>query len=484
MNEKKNDNESPPQPSARLIIVDDEESMRFYLKRALSRKGFEVEAAARGEDAIQCYEKRPFDVAIVDLKMPGLDGIEVLTRLRSIHPDALIILMTAYGTIRSAVEAMQKGAFDYITKPFEIEELLLLIDRALGRRSCLQESREFQPFRGSQTAYGDLIGQSPAMLEVFKTIELLRHSNSTVLIKGESGTGKELLARAIHMHSERAKRNFVPINCAALPESLLESELFGHEAGAFTGAVKQKRGLVELAKGGTLFLDEIGEVSMSAQAKLLRFLQERKITPLGAVNEISIDLRFITATSRDLEKMVEESRFRRDLYWRLNVVPIHLPPLRERREDIPLLASYFLERFRKSGKVAIKGITMNAMVLLTSYPWPGNVRELENTIQRMAILHSTKEMLDVDDLPQVIRDNTGLRDQDVRGENLMSYPEAMGAFERGYLTHLFKQTKGNVSQTARILGISRQALHNKIKQLKLDLDRFRSQSFREPKFPE
>jgi DNA-binding NtrC family response regulator len=472
MNDMKNE-EQPPRPGARLIVADDEESMRFYLKRSLSRRGYEVETFESGDQAIEGCEARRFDVAVVDLKMPGADGIEVLSRIRAADPEALVIIMTAYGTIRSAVDAMRQGAFDYITKPFEIDELLLLIERALAQRATLRENRELRRIIDNRKAYGGLIGQSPAMLAVYQTIDLLRQSSATVLITGESGTGKELLARAIHLHSDRADGSFVPINCAALPENLLESELFGYEIGAFTGAVKRKRGLVELAHGGTLFFDEISEISDNAQVKLLRFLQERKFTPLGGTNSVQVDLRIISVTNRDIQQMVAEARFRQDLYWRLNVVPVHLPPLRERREDIPVLVSHFLERFQKPDEGALNGFSRDAMILLSGYPWPGNVRELENTIERMVVLHSDKEMLDVEDIPKAIRERAEPRARPLLSGDLIPYPEALSAFEREYLANLFKQTKGNVSQAARLSGISRSNLHQKIKQLDIDPSRFR-----------
>jgi DNA-binding NtrC family response regulator len=405
--------------------------------------------------------------------MPGADGIEVLARIRAADPEAIVIIMTAYGAIRSAVDAMRQGAFDYITKPFEIDELLLLIERALEQRATLRENRDLRKIIDNRRAYGGLIGQSQAMRKVYQTIDLLEQSNATVLITGESGTGKELLARAIHMHSKCAGGAFVPINCAALPESLLESELFGYETGAFTGALKRKRGLVQRADGGTLFFDEISEISENAQVKLLRFLQERKFTPLGGTEPIEVALRIISATNRDIAQMVVEARFRQDLFWRLNVVPIHLPPLRKRREDIPVLVSHFLEEFQESGPGRVKGFTLDAMIVLTGYPWPGNVRELENTIERMVVLHADKEMIDVGDIPQEIQAKADTQARLFLSGDLMPYPDALGAFEREYLSNLFKQTKGNISQAARISGISRSNLHQKIKHLDLDPARFR-----------
>jgi len=468
MNEEKSDT-----PRPRILVADDEESMRVFVERSLSRRGYKVEAVASGEAAIERCEERRFDAAVVDLKMPGTDGIEVLTRVREQDPEALVIIMTAYGTVSSAVDAMKRGAHDYITKPFEIDELLLLLERALGQRAALRENRELRRLVDNRRAYGGLIGQSPAMRAVFQNIDLLRESSSTVLITGESGTGKELLARAIHMNSGRAQGPFIGLNCTALPDNLFESELFGFAAGAFTGAQKGKQGLMMLADGGTLFLDEIAEISDKAQVKLLRFLQERTFRPLGTTETLSVDLRIITATNRHLEKRVEDGAFRQDLYWRLNVVPIHLPPLRERREDIPVLASHFIERQMEKGAAASKGLSVDAMIVLSCYPWPGNVRELENTIERMIVLHPGKELLDVEDVPEEIRNKAaggeGLR---APGDTLV-FKDAQSTFEREYFSGLFKRTRGNISQAAQLSGISRSQLHYKIKKLGFDPSRYR-----------
>jgi DNA-binding NtrC family response regulator len=460
-------------PPARLIVADDEESMRYFLDRSLKRQGFEVETVASGDEAIERYEARHFDLAVVDLKMPGADGIEVLSHVREADPEALVILMTAYGTIRSAVEAMKKGAFDYITKPFEMDELTLLIERALKLRATERENRELRQIVERRKAYGGLIGQSAAMRKVFQTIDMLCSSNATVLIFGESGTGKELLARAIHIHSKRREGAFVALNCGAIPETLVESELFGYEAGAFTGAEKRKRGLVERAHGGTLFLDEISEIPMNTQVKLLRFLQEKELTPVGSTEPVSVNLRIIAATNRDLEERVEEGKFRQDLFWRLKVVPIHLPPLRERREDVPLLVSHFLERFQAAEDCRVEGFTLDAMIVLCNYPWPGNVRELENIVERMMVLCSDRSTIDVEDLPATIREQAGPGERIPMNNGIVPFQEASSAFEREYLKNLFKLTKGNISQAARLSGISRSHLHQKIKQLGIDPSRYR-----------
>ncbi|MFH2002551.1 MAG: sigma-54 dependent transcriptional regulator [Planctomycetota bacterium] len=461
--------------SPRLIVADDEESMRYFLGKSLRRLGYEVAIVESGDRAIELYDARQFDLAVVDLKMPGADGIEVLFHIRSNDPEALVIIMTAYGTVRSAVEAMQKGAFNYITKPFEIDELKLLIERALEQRALVRENRELRHIIDTRKAYGGMVGQSPAMHAVYQAIDMIRDSSATVLITGESGTGKELVAQAIHIQSKRTRGAFVPINCAALPENLLENELFGHETGAFTGAIKRKHGLVERAHNGTLFLDEIAGMRLKSQTKVLRFLEERRFAPLGATEPIYVDLRVIAATNQDLEKMIEEGQFRQDLYWRIKVVCIHLPPLRERREDIPVLASYFLERFKKrQNATTLESFTMDAMIAMTSYPWPGNVRELESMVERMVVFHKDKRIIDIDDIPQVLRNKACACNQMSIRDDLKPYEKAFNTFELEYFTALLKRTKGNVSQAARLARISRQNLHHRIKQLDIDPNRFRS----------
>jgi two-component system response regulator AtoC len=462
-------------PPCRVLVADDEESMRHFLDRSLKRRGFEVETVDSGDAAIERFEARPPDVAVLDLKMPGADGIEVLARMRAADPEALVIIMTAYGTIRSAVEAMRLGAFDYITKPFEIDELLILIERALSQRATLRENRQLRQMVDNRRACGGLIGQSPAMREVFQSIDLLSESSTTVLIEGESGTGKELLAHAIHLNSPRRGGEFVPLYCVALPENLFESELFGHAPGAFTGATKAKRGLIDKAHGGTLFLDEVSEISTASQLKLLRFLQEREFTRLGSTEPVRIDVRIIAATNRDLEAMIEDGTFRKDFYWRLKVVPVRIPPLRERREDIPLLASHFLERFNKESGGGVQGFTLEAMILMTGYAWPGNVRELENAVERLVVLHADKEMIDVEDLPPEVRGQATAGWARTAGTEAGPpvFQEALGNFERLYLVDLLQHTSGNVSQATRISGISRSRLHAKIKQHGIDTGEFR-----------
>lgn len=463
----------------RVLVADDEESMRFFVRRALERDGYAVEAFDSGDRAARAFEARPFDVAVVDLKMPGVDGLQVLERLRAADPEAVVLLMTGHATIRSAVDAMRGGAFDYITKPFEVDELLLGVERALAHRATLRENRELRRLVDARTALGGLVGQSPAMRAVFDTIEQLRESDATVLVRGESGTGKELVARAIHAASTRTGGPFVPIQCAAIPEALFESELFGHEPGAFTGAVAQRRGLLEKADGGTLFVDEIGDLSLSVQAKLERALQERELVRLGGTTPLPVDFRVLAATNRDLEAMVRDGAFRQELYWRLNVVPLVLPPLRDRREDVPLLVDHFLQLAVDRLGVSRKRMTMEAMILLARQAWPGNVRELQNVVERLAVLHPESEELDVLDLPEEIRAQAGPVGESATVDlTQMTYPDALLRFERDYLASLFARTAGNITEAARLAGLSRGHLHRKARQVGVDAEPFRGEAQR------
>ncbi|MEQ8765442.1 MAG: sigma-54 dependent transcriptional regulator [Planctomycetota bacterium] len=484
MNETRSESEHPtdaemrevqvPQGAGpvRILIADDEESMRFYLKRSLTRRGYAVETVASGDEAIAAYEARRFGMALVDLKMPGADGLEVVRRIRKLDPEAAVVVMTGHGSIPTAVEAMRRGALDYLTKPFELDELLIVIERGLDQQATRRENRELRKLVDNRSVYGALIGQSPAMRSVYQSIDLLEQSDATVLISGESGTGKELVARAIHHHSPRASGSFVPLHCAALPEGLLENELFGHVAGAYTGAEQAKRGLVERADGGTLFLDEVGEISLASQVKLLRFLQEHEFTPLGGSETCTVDLRIVAATNRNLEQAVESGELREDLFWRLNVVPIVLPPLRDRREDIPALISHFIERYQARAIETVSRVSVDAMIRLVGYSWPGNVRQLENVVERLLVLHSREDELLVEHLPPEIREERQSV-TDTGDPSDESYQQALERFEREYLSRLLEQTGGNVSEAARLSGLSRPNVHRKAKQLGLDLDSFR-----------
>lgn len=453
----------------RVLVADDEESMRYFVAHGLERHGFEVEAVDNGAAATERFDARSHDVAVLDLRMPGLDGIEVLRHIHNRDPEAIVILITAFGSIASAVEAMKLGAFEYVTKPFEIDELVLLIDRAIGQRTTLRENRDLRQLVDTRTEYAGLIGQSAAMRAVFDRIDLLRNSDATVLIRGESGTGKELVARAIHMESRRAHGQFVAINCAAIPPNLFENELFGHEPGAYTGATTPKAGLCSRADGGTLFIDEVSEMPLATQAKLERFLQEKSILRLGGSKPIKVDVRVCAATNKDLEQLVAEQTLRREFYFRLNVVGIQLPALRERREDVPALIDHFLGRMRSEGRCELQGFSVEAALALSRYDWPGNVRELQNTLERLAVMNPGREVLDVADLPTELVD---LRLSEVSARP--AFKDAVQDFERHYFTQLLQNTRGNISEVARISGLSRGHLHRKIKQLGIEVGEYRA----------
>ncbi|HVB37543.1 MAG TPA: sigma-54 dependent transcriptional regulator, partial [Vicinamibacterales bacterium] len=366
--------------ASRILVVDDERSMRELLAIVLKREGYEVSLADNGRDAIALLEGQPFDLLISDIKMPDVSGVEVLRAAKSVDQDIIGIMVTAFASTESAVEALRMGAYDYLSKPFDVDELKLVVRNALERRQLRQENVLLKRALHTSHQFANIVGRSEPMLAVFTLVETVAPTNSTILITGESGTGKELVARAIHVHSLRRDRPFVAVNCGALPETLLESELFGHMRGAFTGAASNKKGLVEVAEHGTIFLDEIGEMSPMMQVKLLRVLQERKFRRVGGVEEVEADIRVIAATNQDLGRLVADGRFREDLYYRINVIPVHLPPLRERREDIPLLAEHFLAKYREQMSKQVVAISHDAMAHLEAAGWPGNIRELENVI--------------------------------------------------------------------------------------------------------
>ncbi|TAJ27600.1 MAG: sigma-54-dependent Fis family transcriptional regulator [Nitrospirae bacterium] len=380
----------------KILIVDDERSMRDVLSIMLKRAGYEVAVAADGDEAIEQISKEPFDLVITDLKMPKVGGLEVLKAAKKASSETVVLVITAFASTESAVEAMKCGAYDYLTKPFQVDEVQLIIRNALEKRRLSTENMLLKREMASQASFAQIVGQSEAMQKVFEMVRKVADSKSNVLICGESGTGKELIARAIHYNSSRSRMPFVAVNCSALPEPLLESELFGHMKGSFTGAVAHKAGIFEVADGGTILLDEIGETSPATQVKLLRVIQEREFRRVGGTRDVKVDVRIIAATNKDLEKAVAEGTFREDLYYRLDVIPIQLPPLRLRSGDIPLLAQHFLERFaRGSGKTAL-ALTPEAMQLLVAHEWRGNVRELENLIERAVAFASSPQITEED----------------------------------------------------------------------------------------
>ncbi|WP_392454093.1 acetoacetate metabolism transcriptional regulator AtoC [Edwardsiella piscicida] len=452
----------------RILIVDDEDNVRRMLTTALTLQGHETHAASHGAEALQRFADAPPDVVLMDIRMPTMNGIDALKVMRARQPRTPVILMTAYAEVETAVEALRSGAFDYVIKPFDLDELNLLIQRALQLQAMKQEIRSLHQALSTRWQWGHILTNSPRMMDICKDTAKIALSQANVLISGESGTGKELIARAIHYGSRRASGPFIKVNCAALPESLLESELFGHEKGAFTGAQTQRQGLFERAHRGTLLLDEIGEMPPPLQAKLLRILQEREFERVGAHQTIRVDIRIVAATNRDLQAMVREGGFRNDLFYRLNVIHLPLPPLRERRQDIALLANHFLQKFSSENQRDMIEIDPAAMSLLSAWPWPGNIRELSNVIER-AVVMSTGAVIFADDLPaplhQPIGGGAGAKSAPPGERNLK---EEIKREERRIISEVLEQQAGNRTRTALMLGISRRALMYKLQEYGID----------------
>jgi DNA-binding NtrC family response regulator len=439
-----------------ILIADDEKNTREGLARALQRS-YSVLLAEDGRRALELLEQQPVDVVLSDVRMPGMDGLTLLSRALARQPQPLVILLTAYGTIETAVEAMKRGAYDFLTKPVNLDQLDLKLKQALRSREVEVENRTLREQLDAKFGLENILGSSAPMQEVFDTIRQVAPARVTVLVEGESGTGKELVARAIHQLSPRAKGPFVPVHCAALSKTLLESELFGHEKGAYTGATERRQGRFELADGGTLFLDEIGEIDAAMQVKILRVLEEHKFERVGGSETLEVDVRLLAATNRDLKQMVAAGTFREDLFYRLYVVNIHLPPLRERGSDIPMLAQHFLQEFAKENKKPVTGLTPDALDLLTAYRWPGNVRELRNVMERMVVL-ARGDKLTVRDLPPNIRDLAGGKPAGVAlGGHL-----TLEAAEKQLMLQALKQHDGNRTLAAKQLGISRRTFHRKL----------------------
>jgi two-component system response regulator HydG len=442
---------------AKLLVADDDPGLRESLERTLTREGYHVVLASDGRAALERVQTGDFDVIVTDLKMPGLTGLELLRAAKAIAPDVDVILLTAFGTVEEAVKAMKDGAYDFLTKPFRREQLLKLVSKALERRALIRQNRALQQQLEDLRGKGQMIGVSPVFRRVITLVEQIADSSATVLIQGESGTGKELMARAIHEGSRRRQGPFIAVNCAALPETLLESELFGYEKGAFTGAAGRKEGRFELADGGTLFLDEIADLSPITQPKILRVLQEGEFERLGAIRTIKVDVRIVTATNQDLVQMVREKRFREDLYYRLNVITITVPPLRERPEDIPLLAEHFLRVYAAKNNRKLEGFTLEAMRRLESYVWPGNVRQLENVIERTVVLARDRR-IDADDLPAEI----GGVKRPPRDAILDLVGVPLDEIEQRLLDETLRITGGNKTQAAKLLGIDVRTVARKL----------------------
>jgi two-component system response regulator PilR (NtrC family) len=453
----------------RILVVDDERSMRELLAIVLRREGYEVLLAENGRSAIEMLEREPVDLLISDIKMPDLSGVDVLRAAKRVDQDILGIMITAFASTETAVEAMRLGACDYLSKPFDVDLLKMKVREKIENRQLRQENVLLKRTLGLSHHFANIIGRSPAMLDVFKMIETVARTNSTILLTGESGTGKGLVAQAVHFHSLRRDKPMVSLNCGAMPEALLESELFGHMRGAFTSADANKKGLLELAEKGTIFLDEIGEMSAVMQVKLLRVLQERKFRRVGGLEELTADIRVIAATNQNLSKAVAEGRFREDLYYRINVIPISLPPLRERREDIPLIAEHFLTKYTEQMGKSVAGVSRDAMDLLMRYDWPGNIRELENVIERAIALEATPSILP-ESLPPAIRSSEP-RAAAVTGEPLPAAGFDLEAhvqeIERTYIAQALERAGGVQVKAAELLGMSFRSFRYYVKKYNL-----------------
>jgi len=447
-----------------VLVVDDEQENLDSLERIFSREGWRVLLAASAEKGLQTLRSEPVDVVFTDLMMPGMSGQELLRGVRAVAPEAEVVLMTAYGTVEAAVAAMKDGAYDFLTKPLKRHAVLKSAQQALEKRRLLQENKQLRArLAGAQQP---IVGQSPSLRATLDVIRQAAPSSATVLLLGESGTGKELFARALHEHSPRSPGPFVPINCAAIPETILESELFGYERGAFTGAVQRKEGRIERAQGGTLLLDEVGELTPSVQVKLLRFLQEGEIERLGGTGTVKVECRVVAATNQDLQARVREGKFREDLFYRLNVIQVVLPPLRDRPEDIPLLADHFIARYAAKNGKPIRGLTRAALAALESYPWPGNVRELEHAIERAVVLSRGAE-IDEADLPESVRSGGAALTAGIAGAtegHTLTVPlgTTMEEIELRVIRETLRQTKGDKNLAAQLLGIAARTIYRKL----------------------
>ncbi|MBW2029801.1 MAG: sigma-54-dependent Fis family transcriptional regulator [Deltaproteobacteria bacterium] len=437
-----------------IMIVDDEMIVRESLVQWFKKYGHGVDSASSGLEALEKLEKHPFEVLFVDIKMPGMNGIELLEKVKKDYPDTVVIIITAYGSIGSAVDAMKKGASDYLLKPFKPEQLSLVLEKIVYQRKIAFEYHYLKGRLDEMTRFENIIGQSQGMVNIFDLIPEVAQSDSSVLIIGETGTGKELIAKAIHAKSPRAKAPFIAINCGSLPETLLESELFGYQKGSFTGATTSRKGFLEFVSGGSLFLDEVGEISPKMQVDLLRVLEEKKVTRIGDRYPIDVDFRLISATRKNLENEVKAGSFREDFFYRINVITIHVPPLRERKEDIPLLVHHFLEKYSHETVKQVDHITPDAMALLTAYSWPGNVRELENVIERAVVL-SRSRTLRADDFSFI------------KSPFPAYEPRSLQEMEKNYVRQVLEECDWNVTQASKILKINRVTLHRMIKRFNL-----------------
>ncbi|MDY7034129.1 MAG: sigma-54 dependent transcriptional regulator [Thermodesulfobacteriota bacterium] len=453
----------------KILVVDDDSRIRDFLYDVLTEEGYEVTTAENGEMGIEFLKSRDFHVVLTDLKMPKVDGLQVIRESQKVNFQVVGILITGYGTIKSAVDAMKAGAYDYITKPFQIDEIKIVIERALERHKLKMENFSLRKQLKTKYRFENIVGDSDAIQEVFQLIEKVADSDSTILIRGDSGTGKELIARAIHFNSYRKEKPMIPVNCGAIPEDLLESELFGHVKGAFTGATSTRIGRFELAHNGTIFLDEIGDMSPSLQVKVLRVLQEQEFERVGGTNTVRVNVRVIAATNQDLEDAVKERKFREDLYYRLNVIPISVPPLRDRKSDIPLLAHHFIERFNREKKKKVEHLSSEIMDYFLHYDWPGNVRELENTIERLVILKGKGDILPKD-LPEKIRSKgqyNVMRRIHIPDDGVC-FKTAVNEFEKELILQALNKTDWVKNKAAKMLNLKRTTLVEKMKKTNIE----------------
>jgi two-component system, NtrC family, response regulator AtoC len=455
---------------ATILVADDDAVARELLAEALRKEGHHVEVFASGETVIARGRQGLVDLVLTDIRMGAVDGLTVLREFKRTSPDTVVVVLTAFGSLEGAIEAIKQGAYDYLAKPFKKEDIKLVVKRGLDHCRLLRENARFRQELKGKEEWSLLVGSSPVMLDVYKLVARVADGKSTVLLQGESGTGKELIARAIHTNGPRRDKPFIPVNCGALPDTLLESEMFGYEKGAFTGAVGTKMGLFESANGGTLFLDEIGELGQALQVKLLRVMQDQDVRRVGSTTSTRVDVRIIAATNRDLEQLVKEEKFRSDLFYRLKVVPITLPSLAERREDIPMLVHHFLQKYAAGTRHAVRGVLPETMALLTDYQWPGNVRELENAIER-ALSLSHGPLLTPEDLPNVIRQGASV-EAEARHPLANSHNEAyltLEEVEKRHLIRVLKEMKGNKVKAAKTLGIDRRTLYRMAERFGLEL---------------
>jgi DNA-binding NtrC family response regulator len=455
-----------------IHIIDDEPVIHDVLAQLLTSEGYEVEISASGEEALEKFPSHSFDVILLDLLMPGMDGIEALRRIKKIDPLASVIIITAYGSVESAISAMKIGALDYVQKPFKHDDLLLAVEKAVERKRLQDENLRLKDELRQRYGFANIIGKSQAMKSVFELVKAAAPTRSTILLQGESGTGKELVARAVHLNSNRAEAPFITVNSGSLPPDLLESHLFGHVKGAFTGAVALKKGLFEAADKGTIFFDEISSINLETQAKLLRVIQEKEFMRLGGTETIKVDVRILAATNTDIEELIVEKMFRKDLFYRLNVIKIEIPPLRQRKEDIPLLVKHFVEVYSRENRKEVEEVSEDVLEILDAHDWPGNVRELENLVER-AIVLSRSKIITRASLPPFLLHERGIDDRvSVDTEESLDLKERTQAFQKKVILAALKKTKGVQTKAAKLLGVKPTTLNEMIKRLSIDTSGF------------